>query len=354
MAKQSFKDVASESARIIESIKAQKFAPIYLLMGEDSYYIDLISNYIIDHVLSVDEREFNQVILYGKETNGSTIVDQARRYPMMSPRQVVVVRQAQAMPGIEDLAYYAAKPLESTILVICYQGKSLDKRLTLYKSLSKVATIVETVQPRDYEISSWITDLFKIHNCSIEPKAVQMLADHIGADLQKIDHEVDKLLTRLPEGTRQVTAIDIEQNVGISKDYNVFELTRALSERNFKQALIIADHFAANPKDNPLVVTISLLFTHFQRIVTLNIHKWECKRANKPVSSDMDLAKLLKLPNAYFLSEYKTASNGYPNQRAFAILGLLRQWDGKSKGLDTGSIADGDLLKELILRISLL
>lgn len=354
MAKQSFKEVVSQSTSILSGLKARKFSPIYLLMGEETYHIDLIANYIARHALTADEQEFNQVVLYGKDSGAEAVISQARRYPMMAERQVVIVREAQSMSGFEQLIHYANSPMLSTVLVLCYKGKSLDKRSMIYKQISKVGTVFETVMPRDYEIAGWIADMVKSRGLSIEPKAVQMLGEHIGANLEKISSEIDKLITRLPDATRSITAEDIERNVGISKDFNNFELTRALSERDFRRALVIAEYFASNAKDNPLVVTLSLLFVHFQRIVILNIHKWDSQKRGAHIGSEYDLAKLLKLPNAYFVGEYVTASNNYPGAKASAILGLIRQWDGKSKGMNVGSMAPEGLLRELILRISLI
>lgn len=354
MAKQNFKEVAGEANRILQQIKEGRLSPVYLLMGEDGYYIDVISSYISSNLLTESEREFNQVVLYGKDTTGEAVVSQSRRYPMMSKYQVVVVREAQSMPGFEALSHYFAAPMSSTILVLCYKGKSLDRRSVVFKSAAKIATVFETVTPRDYEISGWIVELLKNRGCAIEPKAVQMVADHIGADLSKISSEMDKLLTLLPQQTQTITAAHIEKNIGISKDFNNFELTKALSVRDFRQALIIADHFAANAKDNPIQVTLSLLFTHFQRIVTYNIYKWECKNRGIPTGSEYDVAKLLKLQSAFFVSEYINASSAYPGGKASAIISLIREWDMKSKGMNAGSSSSETLLRELILRISAL
>lgn len=351
MAKLTFKEVHANCASILSNLENKKYAPIYLLMGEEGYYIDLISNYISNNTLSAQEREFNQNIIYGKESNGSAIVGECRRYPVMSSRQVVIVREAQSLGGIEALAGYAASPMSSTILVLCYKGKNLDKRSPLYKNIAKTGVVLESMSPREYEINGWVTELLAKKGCKIEAKAVQMIADFLGADLSKIASEIDKLLTSLPASVRSITADHIEQNIGISKDFNNYELTRAISERDIHKALMIVDHFAANPKENPLLVTISVLFSHFQRIVTLNIYKWEQKRLGLAMGSEFDIAKTLKLPNAYFVNEYLTASIHYPNTKAFPILGLLREWEMKSKGMNAGSATSGEILRELVLRI---
>lgn len=354
MAKLNFKEVQSQCATLLSTLKGGVYAPIYLLMGEEPYYIDLISDYIQEHALDVADRDFNQMVIYGKDTTGGQVVGQARRYPMMSSRQVVLVREAQAMAQIEELVHYVNAPLSSTVLVLCYKGKSLDKRSVLYKKLvASKAIIMESVAPRDYEISGWVSQMVASKGRAIEHKAVAMIVDFIGADLAKIEGEIDKLLTRLDSSTKTITPDMVEQNIGISKDYNNFELTKALSMRDIKQALNIAQHFAANPKDNPLMVTTSVLFNHFQRIVALNIYKWEAKQKKIPLPSETEIAKLLGLAHSFFVQEYMTASQNYPNSKAFPILGLIREWEMKSKGMGAGSADQGELLKELILRIAL-
>lgn len=359
MAKQSFKEVQQQAGQIMGTLQGGSYAPLYLLMGEEGFYTDKIAAYIAAHALSETEREFNQTVVYGKDTDGPTVVSLCRRYPMMSQRQVVIVREAQSLRNFEALGIYAQQPLASTVLVICYKGKTIDKRSVAYKQLSgcKGCVILESAPPRDYEMESWIRELFASKGCKIEPKAILMIADHLGTELQKIDNEIEKLFTRLPEGTREITATHVEQNIGISKDFNNFELTKALSERDMGRALKIADHFATNPKDNPLTVTISTLFNHFQRIVTLGIAKWENQKQGRPAMTgltDMDIARLLKLPAPFFAKEYIGASANYPNAKVFSILGWLREYDMKSKGMNAGSAEHGELLRELILRIATL
>ncbi len=359
MAKQSFKEVQQQARQIVAALEGGTYAPLYLLMGEEGFYTDKISGYIAAHALGEAEREFNQTVVYGKDTDGPTVVSLCRRYPMMSRRQVVIVREAQSLRNFDALGIYAGQPLASTVLVICYKGKSLDKRSAVYKQLAgcKGAVTLEAAAPRDYEMEGWIRELFASKGCKIEPKAIQMIADHLGTELQKIDNEVEKLFTRLPEGTREITAAHIEQNIGISKDFNNFELTRALSERDMARALMIADHFAANPKDNPIMVTLATLFNHFQRIVTLGIAKWENQKHGRPAMtglSEIEIAKLLKLPSPFFAREYIGASANYPNAKVFTILGWLREYDMKSKGMNAGSAEHGELLRELILRIATL
>ena len=230
----------------------------------------------------------------------------------------------------------------------------MDKRSQLYKQIAGRGVVFESVRPSDYEIDGWLAEYIRSRNCTIDAKSVSMLVDHLGADIAKIANEIDKLMTFLPEGTSRITAEHIEQNIGISKDFNNFELTRALSEKDMARALRIADHFARNPKENPLLVTLSTLFTHFQRIFIVNYQRWLCRRKGTPMPPDAELARMLKLSSAFFLKEYQQAASLYPNSQVFAILGLIREYDLKSKGIDSGQATDGELLKELLLKIFVL
>lgn len=352
--KTSFRDTISDYAQIMGSIGARSFAPVYLLMGEESYFIDRICDTLAGQILNEAEKAFGQVTVYGKDTEAGAVVNLCRQMPMGSPYQVVIVREAQQLRRIDQLALYTDKPLASTILILCHKEKGLDKRTQLYKHIAGKGVVFESVRPRDYELTPWITDFIKSRRLTIEPKAAAMLTDYLGSDISKIVNELDKLLTSLPAGTTGITADHIEQNIGISKDFNNFELTKAISEKNMAKALLIADHFARNPKDNPLLVTISALFTHFQRIFILNYQRWMARHRGTPMPADPDLSRLLKLPNPFFLGEYKQAAALYPNKKVFTILGLLREYDLKSKGMNTGSAGDDDLLRELLLKIFML
>ncbi|MEF9950648.1 MAG: DNA polymerase III subunit delta [Mucinivorans sp.] len=347
-----FAESSAECARVIDSLRGGAYAPLYLLHGVEGYFIDQIESYISENALSEDLRAFNQITLWGKETSGSEIVAAARQYPMMGNRQVVVVRDAQNAKGLDSLALYVAKPLPSTVLVICHRDKSMDKRSMLYKKFAAntSAVIFESIAPREWDIARFVGQIFAARGLTADEPAKQMIADHIGASLQRIDTEITKLATRLAP-VNKVTAKDIEDNIGISKDFNNFELTKALSTRNFRAALTIADYFARNQKNNPLVLTLPTLFTHFQRIVTLNLYKWECARSHKVMGSDYDLARLLGLQSVYFLGEYQAAAANYPTAKAVEILGLIREWDMRSKGFSSSSDPSSDLLSELILRI---
>ncbi len=353
-AKTGFRDTTAQYEALSKRIAGRQYAPVYLLMGDEPYFIDLLSAQLADGILDEAEKAFNQTILYGKDTEAGNVINLCKQLPMMGSYQVVIVREAQQMRKLDQLSLYTQAPSPTTILVLCHKEKNVDRRWPLYKHIAQKGVVFESVRPRDYEIGPWLADFIKGKGCSIEPKPLSMLTDYLGADIAKIANELDKLLTYLPEGTRTITAEHIESNIGISKEFNNYELTRALSERNMAKAMLIADHFARNPKDNPLIVTISALFTHFQRIFILNYQKWLAKRNARPLPPEAELARMLKLSSAFFLREYTQAAALYPNNKVFAILGLIREYDLKSKGMNTGQADSGELLKELLLKIFLI
>ncbi len=352
--KKSFRDTVEAHNALSKQIAARQFAPVYLLMGDEPYFIDSLSTQLADSILSEEEKAFNQLVVYGKDTEAGAVINFCRQVPMMGSYQVVIVKEAQQLRGLEKLSLYTQSLSPTTILVLCHKEKNMDKRWQLYKQIEKSGVVFESVRPRDYEISTWLSEYVRSKGCTIDPKAISMLTDFLGADIAKITNELSKLLTYLPEGTRAITADHIEQNIGISKEFNNFELTRALSEKNLAKAMQIADHFARNPKENPLLLTISAIFTHFQRIFILNYQRWLSKKKGRPMPSDQELARMLKLPTAFFLKEYTQAASLYPNHKVFAILGLLREYDLKSKGMNTGQANDGELLQELLLKIMML
>ncbi|MFI3266484.1 MAG: DNA polymerase III subunit delta [Rikenellaceae bacterium] len=351
--KRSFRDSVASFDSISKSINSGNYAPIYLLMGDEDYHIDRLSAMLENNILDEAQKSFNQIIVYGKDSDSGNIMDLARQMPMMGGKQVIIVKEAQQLSKFENLATYAAKPLDSTVLVLCYKTKGVDKRLTVYKNIKKNGVVFDSVAPRDYEFEGWLGKFINSKGCAIEPKAQAMLMEHVGLNIPKISGEIDKLLTYLPEGTKNITAEHIENNIGISKDFNIFELTRALSERNSARAMFIADHFGRNPKDYPFARTIPALFNHFQRIFIVGYCRWAAskKQNPQPMPSDMELMRKLKLTSTYFVNEYKKASTLYPNSKIFAIIGLIREYDLKSKGIGGGSSSDGELLQELLLKI---
>ncbi|MFI3330647.1 MAG: DNA polymerase III subunit delta [Rikenellaceae bacterium] len=351
MAKISFKDTLSQFSSIKKDINAGKIAPIYVLMGEEGYFIDELVDILTEKILPEDKKAFNQIVCYGKDTEVGAVINMARQMPMMGGKQVVILREAQTMRGVDKLSLYSASPSPESVLVVAHKDKNIDKRSQFYKHVASKGVVFESVKPRDYELGDFLSSLIKSKGCTIDAKALAMLTEHLGVDISKISNELTKLLTFLPEGTTQITADHIQDNIGISKEFNNFELTKALSEKNAAKALKIAAYFAANSKNYPMLVTLGIMFTHFQRIFVLNYQKWLTRTKGKPMPSDMELCGMLKLKSPFFLTEYKQAAALYPNAKVFAILGLLREYDLKSKGMGAGSASEGDLMRELLLKI---
>lgn len=330
-----------EVKEIVADIKSRKFQPIYFLMGEEPYYIDNISKYIENNVLTEEEKGFNQMVLYGRDVTIEDIVGHAKRYPMMSDYQVIIVKEAQDLSrNIEKLVAYANQPQPTTILVINYKYKTLDKRKTLYKTLNKVGVVFESKKLYDNQVGDWIRSLLSGQNYTISPKAALMLTEFLGTDLSKIVNELDKLKIILPEGT-EITPDHIEQNIGISKDYNNFELQNALGVKNVLKVNQIIKYFGENPKDNPMVVTVALLYNFFSKL--LYLHGLNDK-------SPRSVASALKI-NPYFANDYITAAKYYPMKKVSAAISTLREFDVKSKGVGSNAVKQGDLLKEMMVRI---
>lgn len=330
-----------EIKQLVSDINKKKLKPIYFLMGEEPYYIDQISSYIEKNVLSEEEKGFNQMVLYGRDVSVEDIIRNAKRYPMMADYQVVIVKEAQDLSRqIEKLADYAKQPQPTTILVVNYKYKTIDKRKSLYKTLQKSGVVYESKKLYENQVGEWIRRVLSSQNYTIAPKAAAMLVEFLGTDLSKINNELEKLKIILPEGT-QITPQHIEENIGISKDYNNFELRKAIGERNVMKAHQIVKYFADNPKDNPMVVTVSLLFNFFSQL--LHFHGLNDK-------SPRSVSSALKI-NPYFVNEYITAGHNYPMKKVSAVVATLREFDVKSKGVGSNSVSQGDLLKELIVKI---
>ena len=266
---------------------------------------------------------------------------------------MVIVREAQQLRGLEKLAHYTQNPSPTTILVICHKEKNADKRSAFYKGAAAHGTVFESVRPRDYEIGPWLTQFAASRGFALDTKAAAMLADHLGTDIAKIANELEKLAVSVPEGTKRITDSDIETYTGISKEFNNFELCKAVLARDTERALRIAGHFARNPKEHPLLVTVMALFGQFRQLFLLNYLFWQARRKGTPVPPDGELMRVLKVNNPYAVGELRQALPAWPNKRVFAILGLLREYDAKSKGINAGGAPDGELLRELLLRILL-
>jgi len=327
--------------QIVADIKNGNTKPIYFLMGDEPYYIDAISSYIEKNVLAEEEKGFNQMVLYGRDVTIEDIVSNAKRYPMMAEKQVVLVKEAQDLSRtIDKLEAYAANPQPTTVLVICYKYKKLDKRKKLYKTIDKAGVLFESKKLYDNQVPDWIRRVLASKKYTISQKAAQMLVEFLGTDLGKINNELEKLQLVLPEGA-EISPKHIEDNIGISKDYNNFELRKAVGERDILKANRIIKYFAQNPKDNPTVVTVSLLFNFFSQL--LQYHALGDK-------SQFSVAKALKI-NPFFVKEYQAAGKNYPMRKVSQVVGLLREADLKSKGVGASNLPQSDLLKELLCKM---
>lgn len=327
--------------QIMSDLRNKKYAPIYFLMGEEAYYIDEISDYIAANVLTETEKVFNQTVIYGKDTDIGTVINAAKRFPMMANNQVIIVREAQNIKTIDDLIYYVEKPLKSTVLVINYKYKVLDKRKKLFTALDKHAIIFNSEKLYDDKIPNWISEYLHSKGYGITPDAAVLLTEFLGNDLGKIVNELKKLFITLPQGTVKITADIIEKNIGISKDYNNFELQKALATKDILKANRIILHFAKNPNDNPFVLTISSLYSYFIKVFKYHF---------LPDKSKTAVATALKV-HPFFTIEYEAAARKYPPAKLVQIIAWLREYDLKSKGVGSYSATQGDLLKELVYKI---
>lgn len=326
---------------ILQNLKKKIYHPIYVLMGEEAYFIDLIADYIAENVLPEAERSFNQTILYGKDTTTDMLMTIARRFPMMSANQVVILKEAQYFKDIEEeLLPYIENPLGSTILVICYKYKSIDKRKKFLKMAGEKGIVFESPKIYENQLITWINSYVADNGYKINPQATAMLAEYLGTEISKVANELDKLMILLPAGSL-ITPANIEQNIGISKDYNVFELQNALGERDVLKANRIVNYFAANTKQNPMVKNISALSSYFTKL--LKYHFLSDK--SKP-----NVAKALGV-SPYFVDSYLKAAKNYPPKKLVEIVSLLRETDMKSKGIGNVSTPESDLQRELIYKI---
>ncbi|OAB26391.1 DNA polymerase III, delta subunit [Flavobacterium fryxellicola] len=330
-----------EVLKIVNDIKGGNIKPLYFLMGEEPYYIDKLSDYIEGKVLTEEEKGFNQTVLYGRDVTIEDIISTAKRYPMMAERQVVIVKEAQDLiRTIDKLESYAENPMATTVLVFCYKYKTLDKRKKLTKLLAKSGVVYESKKLYENQVADWIKRVLGGKKYAIEPKATAMLVEFLGTDLSKINNELEKLQIILPAGST-ITPKHIEENIGFSKDFNVFELRKALGERNQLKAYTIAENFAQNPKDNPLVVTTSLVFGFFIQLL-----KYHGLKDRNP----KNVAAVLGV-NPFFLKEYDVALKNYPMKKVSQIVAALRDIDVKSKGVGANALSQSDLLREMLYKI---
>ena len=344
MAAKSYIETDRQVRSLIEEVKAGVFKPVYLLMGEEPYYPELLCQAVIDNCLQDWEKDFNEIICYGADVDADTVITAARRFPMMAERQLVVVKEAQSMKTLEDLALYCQKPLDSTVLVLLLHGASVDKRKSLYKTVLKQGVIVESLPLRDYETEKWVVTFYAERGLQIDPEGARLLVESTGTDLARIAVETEKLLKNLPEGVKAISAEDIERNVGISRQYSIFELTKALSFRDAARAVKVARNVGEAPKF-AMPMAVSMLFTHFNRI--LRYHALiEAGQGGDSAAK----AKVLGV-NPYFFKEYDAAVKKYPLKQTMRVISLLNDYDFKGKGGEVGEATPADLLVELTTKI---
>lgn len=324
---------------IARNLKNKIYSPVYFLMGEEDYYIDRISDYIMDTVLTETEKEFNLTLLYGSDTDIVSIINAARRYPMISKYQVVIVREAQNLKNLDELIHYLQKPMSSTILVMCYKHGTLDRRKKITAELEKAGVLFESKKLKDTQLPGFISSYLKRKQVEIEPKASEMMAEFVGTDLNRMAGELEKLIITLPAGQKRITAEQIERNIGISKDYNNFELRNVLIEKDVFKANQIVKYFEDNPKNNPLQVTLAVLFNFFSNLMLAYY---------APDKSDQGIASQLGLRSPWQAKDYMAGMRKYTGVKVMQIIGAIRTCDAKSKGIDNPSTPDGELLRELV------
>jgi len=332
---------AKTYTEVVATIKNKVFYPIYLLHGEEDYFIDQICKAIDENVLSDMEKEFNQTVVYGRDVNVASLVAMAKRYPMMSNHQVVLVKEAQNLKNIEELASYAENPQPSTILVLCYKHGKLDGRKKLSQTLKKKKHLVfEAKKIYDNQVPGWIEEYIRGAGYNIKPESSMLLSEHLGSDLSLLSNEIEKLFISLPIGTL-IESTHIEENIGINKDFNIFELQRALGNKDVLKANRIIQYFASDPRKYPVIMAIPMLYKYFINLMIIHA---------TPDKSQRSVAAALSI-NPFFVKEYMKAYRNYSYGKLFRIVGYLRHYDMKSKGWETTGMPDGEIYKELIFKI---
>lgn len=338
------KNTGTSYETIMRDLKARHFSPIYILMGDESYYIDKISDYIAEHVLRPEERDFNQTVVFGSDISASQIVDSAKAFPMMAEKRVVIVKEAQNLKGTEPLVKYFKQPVVSTVLVLCHKNGSIDKRKKIIPAAQVGgAVIFESKKFYERELPGFIISYFMQHEITVEQKAAQMIADHVGADLHRLTSELDKILISFSEVDRMVTPEIVEKEIGVSKDFNAFELRSAIIQRDVYKANLITKYFDNNPKAGSLFSFLPMLFSYFENLM---IAFYSPNRSNENA-----LAQFLELRNGWAARDYLTGMRNYSGMKTMQIISKIREIDAKSKGLDNPNTASSELMKELIFFI---
>lgn len=329
---------------IMRDLKSGKYAPVYILMGDESYYIDRITDYIAENVLDPDDRDFNQTVVFGADTTAAQVVDMAKGYPVMpASHRVVIVKEAQGLKSLDALERYFEKPLASTLLVIAYKNGTIDRRKKVVGKAEAVGVVFESKKKRDYELPTFIETYLKKNHVAIDPKSAAMIAEHIGADLSRLISELDKVMISLPDDNRRVTPDIVEREIGVSKEFNIFELRTAIIERNVFKANQIVKYFDKNPKAGSLFSCLPLLYTFFQNLMVAFYAPDK--------NNDNNLAAFLELKSVWALKDYRVGMRNFSAMKTLQILAKIRETDAKSKGLDSLNTSTDDLMRELIFFI---
>ena len=329
---------------IMRDLKSGKYAPVYILMGDESYYIDRITDYIAENVLDPDDRDFNQTVVFGADTTAAQVVDMAKGYPVMpAAHRVVIVKEAQGLKSLDALERYFEKPLASTLLVIAYKNGTIDRRKKVVGKAEAVGVVFESKKKRDYELPAFIETYLKKNHVAIDPKSAAMITEHIGADLSRLISELDKVMISLPDDNRRVTPDIVEREIGVSKEFNIFELRTAIIERNVFKANQIVKYFDKNPKAGSLFSCLPLLYTFFQNLMVAFYAPDK--------NNDNNLAAFLELKSVWALKDYRVGMRNFSAMKTLQILAKIRETDAKSKGLDSLNTSTDDLMRELIFFI---
>lgn len=329
---------------VMRDLKAKKYAPVYILMGDESYYIDRVTDYIEKNVLEPDDRDFNQTVVFGADVTAAQVVDMAKGYPVMpATHRVVIVKEAQGLKSFDALERYFEKPLVSTVLVIAYKNGTIDRRKKVVGKAESVGVVLESKKKRDYELPTFIETYLKKNNVAIDPKSASMIAEHIGADLSRLISELNKVMISLPDDNRRVTPDIVEREIGVSKEFNIFELKTAIIERNVFKANQIVKYFDKNPKAGSLFSCLPLLYTYFQNLMLAFYAPDK--------NNDNNLAAFLELKSVWGLKDYRVGMRNFSAMKTLQILSKIREIDAKSKGLDSLNTSTDDLMRELIFFI---
>ena len=352
--KVTFASCEANFQKLMGDIKARKFAPIYLLQGEEFYFIDALCDALAEGIMDESMRSFNQIVIYGNDTDGGTVASYCRQLPMMGEYEAIIVREAQQLEKIELLNAYCASPQSSTILVLCHKGKAMDRRTPLYKSIKANGVVFDSISPRDYEAERWLSGFAATKGLKIDAASSKILVAHLGMDISKISNELEKMIVSIPKERTTITPEDIENHIGISRQFNNYELSNTILDRQLEKALTIAQYMGENPKAYPVFLSVKVLYESFRQLFTYNYICWDSRRRGVALPDQSEMCRALRINSPYFLKDITRRAALWPNNKVFKIIGLCAEYDAKGKGIDDGGASNGELLRELILKIMML